>query len=372
MVEEYEFLQSEFENIEDNQDEYTSALKEIKTKYLQDSITLENELIEAIHTDRQKQIDKLSEINSSINDANSRMMDKISQGVTDIRNAREDDKSLKNIQEMEQRLALLRTDTSGANALEILSLEEQLNDARTSYADTQVDRAIDEMTRQNDEAAQQREWQIQLLEDQLEADREYGVLAAQANELIRAALMDGSESQANTIKEILNKASDSQSLGYYGQQDFFDSMQDKVVKGIAGAVLSASPEYGQAVNFVDKNGNLIENGIAQADGSVFAGGKYYTNVFGFEDSTGNFSYMQHQSGNALSQGVWEQQTGLKANTGKVDLVKVSESTLNEVKDIRNILYKNYEKNRKYKKQTKFQIIMPRALLVRPLDVRVMQ
>ncbi len=352
MVEEYEFLQSEFENIEDNQDEYTSALKEIKTKYLQDSITLENELIEAIHTDRQKQIDKLSEINSSINDANSRMMDKISQGVTDIRNAREDDKSLKNIQEMEQRLALLRTDTSGANALEILSLEEQLNDARTSYADTQVDRAIDEMTRQNDEAAQQREWQIQLLEDQLEADREYGVLAAQANELIRAALMDGSESQANTIKEILNKASDSQSLGYYGQQDFFDTMQDKVVKGIAGAVLSASPKYGQTVNFIDKNGNLIENGIAQADGSVFAGGKYYTNVFGFEDSTGNFSYMQHQSGKALNQGDWEQQTGLKANTGKVDLVKVSESTLNEVKDIRNILYKNYEKEQKIQEANK--------------------
>lgn len=345
MVEEYEFLQSEFESIEDNQDEYTSALKEIKTKYLQDSITLENELIEAIHTDRQKQIDKLSEINSSINDANSRMMDKISQGVTDIRNAREDDKSLKNIQEMEQRLALLRTDTSGANALEILSLEEQLNDARTSYADTQVDRAIDEMTRQNDEAAQQREWQIQLLEDQLEADREYGVLAAQANELIRAALMDGSESQANTIKEILNRASDSQSLGYYGQQDFFDTMQDKVVKGIAGAVLSASPEYGQKVTFTDKDGNLIEDGIAQADGSVFADGKFYTNVFGFEDSNGNFSYMQHQSGKALSEDKWKNQTGLTANTGKVDLAKVSKSTLDEVTNIKKILEEDLKRQK---------------------------
>ena len=345
MVEEYEFLQSEFESIEDNQDEYTSALKEIKTKYLQDSITLENELIEAIHTDRQKQIDKLSEINSSINDANSRMMDKISQGVTDIRNAREDDKSLKNIQEMEQRLALLRTDTSGANALEILSLEEQLNDARTSYADTQVDRAIDEMTRQNDEAAQQREWQIQLLEDQLEADREYGVLAAQANELIRAALMDGSESQANTIKEILNRASDSQSLGYYGQQDFFDAMQDKVVKGIAGAVLSASPEYGQKVTFTDKDGNLIKDGIAQADGSVFADGKFYTNVFGFEDSNGNFSYMQHQSGKALSEDEWKNQTGLTVNTGKVDLVKVSKSTLDEVTNIKEILEEDLKRQK---------------------------
>lgn len=344
MVEEYEFLQSEFESIEDNQDEYTSALKEIKTKYLQDSITLENELIEAIHTDRQKQIDKLSEINSSINDANSRMMDKISQGITDIRNAREDDKALKNIQEMEQRLALLRTDTSGANALEILSLEEQLNDARTSYADTQVDRAIDEMTRQNDEAAQQREWQIQLLEDQLEADREYGVLAAQANELIRAALMDGSESQANTIKEILNKASDSQSLGYYGQQDFFDTMQDKVVKGIAGAILSASPEYGQEVTFTDNKGNILK-GKAQADGSVFADGKFYTNVFGFEDSNGNFSYMQHQSGKALSEDEWKNQTGLIANTGKVDLVKVSKSTLNEVTNIKEILEEDLKRQK---------------------------
>lgn len=348
MVEEYEFLQSEFESIEDNQDEYTLALKEIKTKYLQDTITLENELIEAIQDRRQKEIDKLSEINSSINEANSRMMDKISQGVTDIRNAREDDKSLKNIQEMEQRLALLRTDTSGANALEILSLEEQLNDARTSYADTQVDRAIDEMTRQNDEAAQQREWQIQLLEDQLEADREYGVLAAQANELIRAALMDGSESQANTIKEILTKASDSQSLGYYGQQDFFDNMQDKVVKGIAGAVLSASPEYGQKVMFTDKDGDVLE-GEAQADGSVKVTRDkkdyYYTNVFGFEDSNGNFSYMQHQTGNTLSQTQWSKQTGMTANTGKVDLVKVSKSTLDEVTNIKEILEEDLKRQK---------------------------
>lgn len=348
MIKEYEFLQSEFESVEDNQDEYTSALKEIKTKYLQDTITLENELIDAIQTDRQKQIDKLSEINSSINDANSRMMDKISQGVTDIRNAREDDKSVKNIQEMEQRLALLRTDTSGANALEILSLEEQLNDARTSYADTQVDRAIDEMTRQNDEAAQQREWQIQLLEDQLEADREYGVLAAEANEIIRAALMDGSESQANTIKEILTKASDSQSLGYYGQQDFFDNMQDKVVKGIAGAVLSASPENGQEVTFTDANGNSL-TGIAQADGSVKVTRNkkdyYYTNVFGFEDSEGNFSYMQHQSGKTLSKGEWENQTGQTANTGEVDLVEVSQSTLDSVNDIKKILEENLKRQK---------------------------
>lgn len=350
MVKEYEFLQSEFENIEDNQDEYTSALKEIKTKYLQDTITLENELIEAIQDRRQKEIDKLSEINSSINDANSRMMDKISQGVTDIRNAREDDKSLKNIQEMEQRLALLRTDTSGANALEILSLEEQLNDARTSYADTQVDRAIDEMTRQNDEAAQQREWQIQLLEDQLEADREYGVLAAQVNELIRAALMDGSESQTNTIKEILTKASDSQSLGYYGQQDFFDNMQDKVVKGIAGAVLSASPGYGEQVTFTDKNGNVL-TGKAQADGSVqvwddnLKQNKYYTNVFGFEDSAGNLSYMQHQTGGVLNENDWKELTGLTANTGEVDLVEVSKQTLNAVTDIKKILEEDLKRQK---------------------------
>jgi hypothetical protein len=73
-------------------------------------------------------------------------------------------------------------------------------------------------------------------------------------------------------------------------------MQDKVVKGIAGAVLSASPEYGQEVTFTDKNGNVL-TGKAQADGSVeVTSGKtktYYTNVFGFEDNTGNFSYMQH-------------------------------------------------------------------------------
>ena len=127
----------------------------------------------------------------------------------------------------------------------------------------------------------------------------------------------------------------------------YNQSQQEAIRHMDGPMLVlAGPGSGKTAVITQRTVNLIENGIAQADGSVFAGGKYYTNVFGFEDSTGNFSYMQHKSGKALNQGDWEQQTGLKANTGKVDLVKVSESTLNEVKDIRNILYKNYEKEQK--------------------------
>jgi hypothetical protein len=149
-VSEGEFLQEELENIRDGIDETNDRLTEIRKKYLADAISLENALIEAIYTLREEEIDRLEDINTSIDDANSELLDKIQEGIDDMRNAREDEKALENIQEMEQRLALMRTDTSGANALDILSLEKELEDARLAYQDTQVDRAIDEMTKQNE------------------------------------------------------------------------------------------------------------------------------------------------------------------------------------------------------------------------------
>ena len=55
--------------------------------------------------------------------------------------------------------------------------------------------------------------------------------------------------------------------------------------------------------------------------------------------------MQHQSGKALSEDEWKNQTGLTVNTGKVDLVKVSKSTLDEVTNIKEILEEDLKRQK---------------------------
>jgi hypothetical protein len=54
-------------------------------------------------------------------------------------------------------------DTSGANALEILELEEEIRQGEQDYTDTLVDQKISELQKQNEEASLQRQKQIDLL-----------------------------------------------------------------------------------------------------------------------------------------------------------------------------------------------------------------
>jgi hypothetical protein len=59
----------------------------------------------------------------------------------------------------------MRMDTTGANALNILQLEKQLEQDTESYSDSLIDEAINKLQQSNDEAAEQRDVQITLMRD---------------------------------------------------------------------------------------------------------------------------------------------------------------------------------------------------------------
>jgi hypothetical protein len=92
-----------------------------------------------------------------------------------MRQDRENEKKEEELGEKERRLAYLRQDTSGANAMEIKKLEEQLEDEHESYTDKLIDQKISELEKQNELAAEQRQRQIDLLTAQLEYAEKYGL-----------------------------------------------------------------------------------------------------------------------------------------------------------------------------------------------------
>lgn len=170
-------LEDKFDSLYDAKEAAAEALDDIRDYVadLQDEyLNAETMIKDAIVSSYQEQIDKLSEINDSINDANSKLLDAVQSSIDQIRQDRENEKTEQELSDKERRLAYLRQDTSGANALEILELEKELEEGRQDYTDSLVDQKISQLQDQNDYAAEQRQQQIDIMTSQLEWFQESG------------------------------------------------------------------------------------------------------------------------------------------------------------------------------------------------------
>ena len=123
-------------------------------------------LITGLQNGRKEEADELSDINDAINNLQSRVLDKLQKQINLERQKRENEKTEKNIADLQNQLALLQQDTSGSNAASIKDLQNQLKEAQQDYADSLVDQQIQNMQDANEQAANQRETQISILNAQ--------------------------------------------------------------------------------------------------------------------------------------------------------------------------------------------------------------
>lgn len=123
-------------------------------------------LITGLQNGRKEEADELSNINDAINNLQSRVLDKLQKQINLKRQKRENEKTEKNIADLQNQLALLQQDTSGSNAASIKDLQKQLKEAQQDYADSLVDQQIQNMQDANEEATNQRETQINILNAQ--------------------------------------------------------------------------------------------------------------------------------------------------------------------------------------------------------------
>jgi hypothetical protein len=83
----------------------------------------------AIKINRQKEIDKLSEINESINNTNQRLIDKIQEQIDYDRQQDALDEAKENLSDLYARQAYLERDSSGASILEQKAIDEEIKNA---------------------------------------------------------------------------------------------------------------------------------------------------------------------------------------------------------------------------------------------------
>lgn len=197
LVQGYEEIRDELWDIEDR-------IEELRDEVVESYLDFEDRVMEAVVNEYQEQIDAFEAMSDGISDATNKMLDSIKEEIDLTRQIRDNTKTEEEISDMENRLAYLRRDTSGANDLEIMKLEKDLEDARQNYTDTLIDQALDQMQQDADLAAEQRAKQQEILQNQLDIMQDNGSLWDRVYTLIRNAEgPDGSFSQNSELAQLL-------------------------------------------------------------------------------------------------------------------------------------------------------------------------
>ena len=294
-IKELEERQSQIEEEEDALADIEEAIWEIYDQGKDEYFDLEQKIKDALVNQRQQEIDKLSAINDSINDTNSRLIDAMQSSIEKYRQDRENARTEEELSEKQRRLAYLRQDTSGANALEIKQLEEELAQGQEDYTDSLIDQKIDELQEQNDQAAEQRERQINIMQKQLDQWVSSGRIWEDAYKLMSSGIDENGIVIGSDLYELLAQNEDYASMSNLEKLEWAEKLVDQTAQAVQWLTLGNSTEAlmkkgelssGQQITFTTKDGDEV-TGTLQDNGDVIdSQGNTYTGVY--RDQEGNW------------------------------------------------------------------------------------
>ena len=201
---------TEFNNSIKDQTDFIKQTYDALKEYQSFVADMEDTLIQNYEKQIQTTIDNAKQLSESISNSLKNLLDEVKRKLDERRKQEDNAKTEQDISQKQQRLAALRANTAGGNQVEIAKLEKEIADAQQSYGRTLEDQLIDRLQQQGDEAAQQRERQIELAEAANE------ISAASHKELIDLWLKDP-ETYKEEIKAAWLEAQEYDEKGEAGQ-----------------------------------------------------------------------------------------------------------------------------------------------------------
>lgn len=262
-----EELQDQFEEVRDKLWDIEDQIEQLREEAIENYLTFEDRVMDALVDSYQRQIDEYSTLSDQIKEQTDAIIKGIQDDVALSRQIRDNTKKEEDIADKEARLAYLRRDTSGANALEIKKLEDEIANARESYSDTMVDQQIQQLQDDANNAAEQRQHQIDIMQHQLDIAKETGTLWGEVWDLINTATAaDGTFSQNTELVTLLEESEAYQSLSKIGQMKWWEEVAEAFKRAQVG-LSEAEDKYG-----VDANGDgkVTSSGTSAAISSTAA------------------------------------------------------------------------------------------------------
>lgn len=285
---------SKLEEIQEKMNEAEKSLLEIDGKIREiidqgkdEFKDFEQQIFDALVSRYQKEIDKLTEISEAITDANSKLIDSMTNAIDKEREARDNEKTETELADKQKQLDYLRSDTSNANAKQILDLEKELAEGQEDYTDQLIDQKIDELKEQNDKASEQRQVQIDLMTKNLEMAQETGALWQEVYNLMDVGVdQEGALVKQSELFDLLQSEAGWQGMSAVSKMTWLDELTETVKAGMAYLMTGRQLEYigaeaGKQITFsaydeqgklqwltgtVDKNGDVIDsNGVRYSE-----------------------------------------------------------------------------------------------------------
>ena len=285
---------SKLEEIQEKMNEAEKSLLEIDGKIREiidqgkdEFKDFEQQIFDALVSRYQKEIDKLTEISEAITDANSKLIDSMTSAIDKEREARDNEKTETELADKQKQLDYLRSDTSNANAKQILDLEKELAEGQEDYTDQLIDQKIDELKEQNDKASEQRQVQIDLMTKNLEMAQETGALWQEVYNLMDVGVdQEGALVKQSELFDLLQSEAGWQGMSAVSKMTWLDELTETVKAGMAYLMTGRQLEYigaeaGKQITFsaydeqgklqwltgtVDKNGDVVDsNGVRYSE-----------------------------------------------------------------------------------------------------------
>lgn len=285
---------SKLEEIQEKMNEAEKSLLEIDGKIREiidqgkdEFKDFEQQIFDALVSHYQKEIDKLTEISEAITDANSKLIDSMQDAIGKEREARDNEKTETELADKQKRLDYLRSDTSNANAKQILDLQKELTEGQEDYTDQLIDQKIDELKEQNDKASEQRQVQIDLMTKNLEMAQETGALWQEVYNLMDIGVdQEGALVKQSELFDLLQSEAGWQGMSAVSKMTWLDELTETVKAGMAYLMTGRQLEYigveaGKQITFsaydeqgklqwltgtVDKNGDVVDsNGVRYSE-----------------------------------------------------------------------------------------------------------
>ena len=284
-----EDFQSKYDDMIEQLEEIEDTIQDIRERGKDQYNTLEERVRDALIKQIQDKIDELQDVDKAINDTNQKLFDSMQETLSMQRQQRDNAKTEEGLTDKEKRLAYLQQDSSNANALEIAKLQEELADERQNYTDTLIDQKISELQQQNDQAQEQRQEQIELMQRSLDWQEKSGAFW----ETVYQYISEGTDAIGALVKQselerLLMSAEPWDKLSEEQKLNWVNDLMDQVAQGIAylemqrqledigtkeGTSISFTNANGQTLTGkVDKNGNVV---VTNSDGSTIT----YKDVF---------------------------------------------------------------------------------------------
>ena len=287
-------LEEWFDSLTEAEDamwEIEDLIAEINERGKDEYFNLEEAVKDAVEKSYQDQIDELEKINDSINDTNAELLEGIQKTINKQRQDRENEKTEEDLADKQRRLSYLQMDTSGANAVEILKLQKEIEEGQENYTDTLIDQKISELQEQNDEAAKQREKQIDLLQAQLDHYLESGRIWEQVSELMATGvdavtgLIPGSN-----LAQLLQNEAGFKGMSAIGQMEWMNETNNMIAQALAYLELgrqleNIGVEAGTEIEFVTADGQTLTGTVDENGVVTTADGTKYDNVYQTYDGT---------------------------------------------------------------------------------------